>query len=257
MMIMRRFIFLSSLLTLLIAAGGCNSRQIPGPPDSTALPFALRLPTSIPAGEYHAVSGTLFQTELVPAGRDSVTGRDSVMPVVSRSYYAQFTTSPGVTPPTKVTLNGLPMERHHDTDTLRLGEGNVASGIFGRNTWVLHGAADSAAFMTEELTPVDSVMPFVNGSQIRGDVDLQIRWPAPKSSSGGVIIYWTIPDLPEYVITANDIGVYTMRRQDLEKFRNATSVSIVRFRNETRTYDGRRLIVTRLAQHNYAVEVLL
>src|SRR5687768_13306230 len=105
------------LLLVVILFAGCGGRDLPlGPSGPPEIPFDLVIPSNTPTGDYFGVSGTSIRTELTPIGQDSV---PEYVESSVKSFYAQFVSGPGLTPPSRVMLNADTLGRHRGTDTFR------------------------------------------------------------------------------------------------------------------------------------------
>jgi hypothetical protein len=151
-------------------------------------------------------------------------------------------------------LNGNPLARNLNTDTLRLDE--ASSSVYGNNTWKLADSAGAVAdsFVVQQIDVVDSVGPFKDLKTFRSDTSLKIGWTPPRIGSGGMYIIWSAPDTT-ITIPVADIGFYTIEKADLVKLRGKGTVTFVRYLNIPKSYKGKRLILTRLAEHRYEVTV--
>jgi hypothetical protein len=231
---------------LLLVGAGCGSNTI-GPVGPFDIAFDLTIPPNRPAADLYAVSGVSSRTQLMRVG-------DSIVESTSQSFYAQFNVAPGITLPAQVLLNGNPLARNRDTDTLRLDEA-TSNSIYGNNTWKLVDSASGVdSFMIQQVDVVDSVGPFKDQKTFRGDIELHIGWTPPRIGSGGMYMIWKAPDTTISIPVA-DVGSFTLDGRDMAKLRGKGSVTFIRYLNIQKSYKGKRLNLTRLAQHNYEVTV--
>ncbi len=228
-----------------LVVSGCSHPAVPGgePGD---IPFDLLVPGNIPRGDYNAIGGISIETMLSGTA-------DSTFEAPARSYYAQFAPAVGMPLPARVLLNGNPLSRYKETDTLRLE--SAENNVFGDNLWALvDSTGDTTKFPAIRLDAVDSVSPFTAGKLIRGDTALRLIWKPPTVSSGGVLITWTVPGTT-YSEFVQDNGLFVVPASTLKKLAGRGRFVLTRFRNDNHTYKGRKVVVTRLAQRIYTVTV--
>jgi hypothetical protein len=234
------------VLAAMVAGSGCGSDPI-GPIGPAEIPFDLVIPPNRPVGDLYAVSGVSSTTQLVRVG-------DSIVESTIPAFYAQFHAAPGGTLPASVFLNDNPLERSRGGDTLRLDEASSTS-IFGNNIWKLaDGSAAADSFTIGRVDVLDSIGPLRESKNVRSDTNLQLGWMPPRIGSGGMYLIWKAPD-SSMMIPIADIGSYTVESADLKRLQGKGTVTFVRFLNIQKTYKGRKLILTRLAQHRYEVTV--
>jgi hypothetical protein len=238
-------------LVAIVAVSACGSSSGPiTPPGPKDIAFDLTIvPGIISPGDYHAISGTSIISESQIIG-------DSLFDVSGHAFYAQFyKSSPADSSPTMVTLNNNPLERHLGGDTFRLASGDPRT-LGGSNIWRLHSGGDSTAFTTAAMDPIDTVSPLVRNTVVRGDIDLQLVWPLSPTGANGMKVIWTGGSLATPIIfSAQDNGRLTIPKSEMVKLVGARTVLFIRFRNQEYTYNGKKLIVTRLAQRSYEVTV--
>lgn len=232
------------ILAALVAFAGCSETVDPGNGGSTPIGFHIVYPQPAADGAYYAASGVrLFTTEQF---------RDSIIYVLGRSFYGQFTVR-GAAVPSSVTLNTVLFKKHAGTDTLRLGSSSSAN-LFGPQTWELTDSAGVVdKFVSGPLQEVDSVKPLSSQLAIRGDTTLVLTWQA--ASSHGIILTWKSSSGDEYVQSIQDNGRFTIPSSVLARFNGDSELNFTRFRTDAHTYKGRRLYVTRIAQRDYRVSV--
>jgi len=240
------------VLAAAILFAGCEGRTVDPPDGHGAIGFALEIPANRPSGEYYVTSGVVNDVVAVKVG-DSIVNRDI------QTYGAQFTrAADAVAMPLEVSVNGSPLARHRDGDTLRLKSASDTS-LLGSNTWrITDSSQSSEVFTSPVLDVVDSVAPFrtlLPTQAIRSDSSLTIRWQRPKRASGGMYIEWRAPnDTLRY--TANDgIGILTIPSEDMMKLRGSGHVVLTRYLNATGSFHGLRVVISRLAQRSYEVTV--
>ena len=221
---------------------GCGGHPpiAPGIPGDIA--FNLLIPSNTPKGDYQAISGLSVAQTSTKVG-------DTTLTSISRSFYGQFTGTPL---PGNVLLNNVPLARYRTSDTLRLNNGDAT--IFGPNTWAFVDTltGDTARFPAIMVDPIDTVGPFTTDNFIRADTTLRLAWRPPTNGSGGVLITWVAPDttLQEYV---QDVGFATLAPFKLKSLIGKGTVTLTRFRNDQRTWNGKKVIITRLAECRYVV----
>lgn len=238
----------SALLVLfsIWAFSGCGHAPLaPGIPGD--IPFDLLIPNNTPRGDYQAISGIRVIQTTNRVGDTTITS-------LANSFYGQFTGTPL---PGKVLLNNLMLERYRTTtDTLRLGSGDAT--VYGPNTWALVDTltGDTTRFPATTLDPITTIGPFSSSSSVRADTSLQLTWPPPKTGSGGVLITWVASDttFQQYV---QDVGFATIPSSKLQILRGKGKVTLTRFRNDQQIWNGKRVIITRLAECQYGVHVSL
>jgi hypothetical protein len=244
---MRSTFVLSILaLSLLIGGAGCGSDPI-GPIGPLEIPFDLTVPPNRPVGDLYAVSGVTSRTQFVRVG-------DSIIESAIPSFYAQFHAAPGGALPAKVLLNGNELERSRGGDTLRL-ETASSQTVLGNNIWKLvdeSSAVDSTT--VQRVDVIDSIVPFNERKTFRSDTNLRLSWMPPRIGSGGMYLIWKAPDTT-IVTPIADVGSYAIESADLKKLRGKGTVTFIRYLNTQKNYKGRKLILTRLAQHRYEVTV--
>jgi len=218
---------------------GCGHPPIaPGVPGD--IPFNLLIPNNTPKGDYQAVSG------INKVG-------DTLITSLARSFYGQFIGTPL---PGRVLLNNIPLAQYRTTDTLRLDNGDAT--IYGPNTWALVDTltGDTTRFPAIMVDPIDTIGPFTTDTFIRADTTLRLAWRPPTTGSGGVLITWAAPDttLQEYV---QDVGFATLASSKLKRLIGKGTVTLTRFRNDQHIWNGKKVIITRLAECRYVVTVHL
>lgn len=245
-------ICLALLAGIAACFAACGSDPIgnPGPVD---LPFDLTIPDNRPVANYYAVSGIVTTRRLVKVN-------DSIVESSFPSFYAQFNAADSsFAIPSSVMLNGNPLVRNKGTsDTLRLDAVKDGSNLFGEDTWSLADSGVSTkTFPIKPVDIVDSVTPLGTSASIRSDTSLQIRWkrPSPGSLSGGMYLYWRAPGRTLSVNMNDGIGNYSMDTSALKTLRGRGSVTLIRYYNIPGTYNGKSLMVTRLAQRTYTITV--
>lgn len=243
---------LLAISLLLLILQGCASRTVDPPTTPGTLPFYLEIPRNRPTGDMYVTSGVVNKVQSVIVN-DSLTLRDI------QSYSAQFTRDRGSVPmPAGVRLNGHDMTPHAASDTLRL-RGTSETSLLGRNTWeIVDSAGATASFESPVIDVVDSVLPFrlLSSTQaLRSDSSLTIRWMRPTRGSGGMYIEWQAPN-DTLVYTATDgVGTFAIPADDMRRVRGKGRVILTRFLNSTGTFQGLRVVVSRLAQRIYEVTV--
>lgn len=240
---------LTGLLLLLGVMGGCNTREVFVPPPG-ALPFNLYILKNRPIGDYYAISGIIARVEQVKVD-DSLVNKDLA------NYSAQFNLTPGMPPVSGVLLNGHTLEQHNN-DTLRL-RGTSDLSLLGANNWSFTpggGTALDVAMGT--MDPIDSVKPFEQipaSGVIRSDSSLTIQWKRPTNASGGMYIEWRAPNDTLVWSVSDGIGVFTIDYADMRKLTGKGLVILSRFLNITRDFNTKKLIISRVAQRSYNVNV--
>ncbi len=240
------------LSIVVLAVGGCTERIIEPPTGEGEIPFGLTIPATRPSGDYYLVSGVFTEVRTVKIG-DSLELRDI------QNYSAQFNRDKGSLPmPMNVFLNGDALSRHRGGDTLRL-RGVSDTSLLSVNTWrIVDSAGAEGTFTTPVIDVVDSVLPFRNllpNQVLRSDSSLTVQWKRPARPSGGLTIEWRgINDTLR--VNANDgFGFYAFTADDMKRVRGAGTVIITRFYNTSGTFQGLRVVGTRLAQRSYEVSV--
>lgn len=239
-----------SLLALVLA--GCTERVIDPPNSAGEIPFGLTIPETRPAGDYYLVSGVFTEVRSVKIG-DSLELRDI------QNYSAQFNRANPVLPmPMTVHINGDALSRHRGGDTLRL-RGVSDTSLLSVNTWkIVDSTGAEGSYTTPVIDVVDSVLPFrglLPNQILRADSSLTIRWKRPSRPSGGLAIEWRgVNDTLR--VNANDgFGFHTFTADEMKRVRGAGTVVITRFHNTSGTFQGLRVVATRLAQRSYEVSV--
>lgn len=248
-MYMRSFIFLALVGTLILASLGCNSHPSVPPGDLGAIPFELTVPPNVPAGDYHAVSGISIENGLTRVG-------DTILEAPGRSFYAEFYPANDAPMPRGILLNGNPLERNLQSDTFRLeSASNSTPSIFNENIWsFIDTTGDTVDFPTIMLDPIDSIAPFSSGVMVRGDTSLKLTWKPSSVGSGGIYLTWEAPG-STYTEFIQDFGLYVVKPSTLKELLGTGTVTLTRFRNDTHLYNGRNVVLTRLAQRVYTVTV--
>lgn len=223
---------------------GCGGHPPIAPGVPGDIPFNLLIPSNTPKGDYQAISGiTVAQTT-------SKIG-DTIITSLSRSFYGQFIGTPL---PGKVLLNAIPLSRYRTTDTLRLDNGDAT--IFGPNTWAFVDTltGDTTRFPSIMVDPIDTIGPLTTDDFVRVDTTLRLAWRPPTTGSGGILITWVAPDttIQEYV---QDVGFAMLPPSKLKRLLGKGTVILTRFRNDQRTWNGKKVIITRLAECRYVVTV--
>lgn len=176
---------------------------------------------------------------------------DTTITSLSRSFYGQFIGTPL---PGRVLLNNIPLSSYRITDTLRLDNGDAT--VFGPNTWAFVDTltGDTTRFPAITVDPIDTIGPFTTDNFIRVDTTLRLAWRPPTNGSGGILITWIAPDttIQEYV---QDVGFATLAPFKLKPLLGKGRVILTRFRNDQRTWNGKKVIITRLAECQYVVTV--
>ena len=243
---------MKQLVTLLVAVlvlVGCNDRVVPPVDGPQSVSFDVIYPQPNAPGAYQAASGVRLITEEIVG--------DTITLATTRRFYAQFLTPSGVPVPTSVELNGIPLIRHRDTDTLRLGSTSNST-LFGVQTWRLTDAAGPASFQVQSLEEIDSVMPLMLPEQFfRADTSLTLSWRPPSAGgSSGVLITWRMSGVETYTTSVADLGRFTIPANVVARFAGESELILTRYRTEQSTFSGRPLYLTRIAQRNYRVTVL-
>lgn len=236
-------------LILVTILAGCGGPDIPSDTGPPSLPFSLAIPGNRPKADYYATSGVMVRMVSVKVG-------DSVVDSPQSSYYAQFTTEPGSTPPQSVTLNGTALERHRDTDTLRLGSGAPQT-VLSDNAWeIIDPDNTKSSFRLQKIDVVDTVAPFNRRSTVRGDTSLTLGWRRPSLISSAFHINWTT-NADTLNLVANDaFGEFTISRADMAKVRGKGRVILTRYYYVEGKHKGKSVGLMRIAQRTFDIEVL-
>lgn len=240
------------LVVAALALAGCTGRVVDPPAEEGEIRFGLVIPATRPAGEYYLASGVVSEVRIVKVG-------DSLVPRDIQSFSAQFTRQDtSIRMPLEVSINGTRLSRHRGGDTLRLaGAGDTS--LLSINTWrIVDSSMAEASYTTPVIDVVDSVLPMLTmlpSSIIRADSSLTLRWRRPVRSSGGLYIEWQAPN-DTIRINANDgFGFYQISADDMKRVRGAGRVTLTRYINGSGSFQGLRVITTRLAQRSYEVSV--
>jgi hypothetical protein len=127
--------------------------------------------------------------------------------------------------------------------------------LFSDNVWsFVEVGGDTVDFPKIALDPIDSVAPFSSSALIRGDTTLRLTWKPPTVGSGGIYLTWKAPG-KTYTEFIQDFGLYTIKSSTLKDLLGKGTVTLTRFRNDTHPYNGRQVVLTRLAQRIYTVTV--
>ncbi|MBS1913223.1 MAG: hypothetical protein JST22_14640 [Bacteroidetes bacterium] len=241
------FILPVLILACGIVAGGCSGNSPIGNVQPSPIPFELTIPPNRPAADYYAISGVATTTQLERIG-------DSLIESPIPSFYAQFTHAAGVAAPASVQLNGNSLSRNLGTDTLRLE--TAGSNVFGNNTWALtDGTGNRVLFQMPSITVLDSVGPFAQKKNFRSDTSLTVTWKVPGPGSSGIYLIWTTPQDTLTIPMVDDFGQGVLSAANMTRLRGKGRVLLVRYATSEQTFNGRTLILTRIAQHAYDVTV--
>jgi hypothetical protein len=238
-----------AILAVFVCLVGCSERVIPPVTGSKSIRFELVYPQPTAPASYYGVSGVRLITDEVII--------DTSTWVTGRSFFAQFYTAGGAALPESIELNGVPFERHLESDTFRLGAIENAT-LFGVQTWRLTDAGTPTTFQVQSLQEIDSVAPLMYRDPIRGDTTLVLTWPAPTGNGGGngVLITWRSPGIETFRQIVSDNGRFVIPSDVVDRFSGDTELILTRFRTEQQSYKGGVLFLTRVAQRNYSVTVL-
>jgi len=246
---MRSFLI---LLTLVLATGisGCAGSEPPTGSDSFSIPFGLTIPGNRDTtADYYATSGVTTRIVATRVG-------DSIVETAQTIFYGEFMAAPGVPLPTRVTINGNPLERHRGGDTLRL---RTASGpsIYADNTWGLTDTDNSeTTFTIPKIDVVDTIKPFDRRTTLRGDTSFTLQWKRPTLISSALYITWVAPNYTYEKLVADVIGEHVIPSEDMKKLRGKGKVVVTRYYYLPKKYKSRNLLLTRIAQRSFDVEVL-
>lgn len=245
----RSFLQACAALMLITILAGCGGPDIPSDTGPPSLPFSLVIPNTRPKTDYYAVSGVMVRMVSVKIG-------DSIIDSPQSSYYAQFTTDPGSTPPLAVTLNSVALGRHRDTDTLRLGSGAPQT-VLSDNTWeMIDTDSSKASFLLPKIDVIDTVAPFNRRSTVRGDTSLMLAWKRPSLISSALHISW-ITTSDTLSLVANDaFGAFTISKADMMKVRGKGRVVVTRYYYMQRNHKAKSVGLMRIAQRSFDIEVL-
>jgi len=244
---MRSFLLLIALL-LGLGAIGCGSTEPPTNIGPLNIPFSLVIPGNRPAADYYAVSGVSVRIVATKVG-------DSIVEMPQTLFYAQFAAAPGAELPDTVTLNHTPLDRHLDTDTLRLAA--AAPNILADNTWGLIDANNSeTTFLVPKIDIIDTVSPFDERSSVRSDTSLELGWKRPTLISSAMHIRWTTSNHTYEQVMPDSFGAYTIPASEMEKLRGRGKVLLTRYYYLPRKYKSRDILLIRIAQRSFEIDVL-
>lgn len=247
---------LPALLTLVLATGlfatgilGCGGTEPPTGLGPSSIPFGLTIPDKRPPADYYATSGVTTRLVSTRVG-------DSIVETAQTIFYAQFTTAAGVPLPTSVEINGNTLARHRDGDTLRLTSGNALT-LYADNTWGLTDTDNSeTTFMIPKIDVVDTIKPFDRRTTLRGDTSLALQWKRPTLISSALHISWVTSNYTYEKIVADIAGEHEIPTEDMKKLRGKGKVLVTRYYYLPRKYKTRDLLLTRIAQRSFDVEIL-
>lgn len=242
--------------TVLGAGIGSCGHQPPGPSDDpNSIPFDLIVPEHLPQGDFNIISGT--------RGDDQESFvNDSVYNVTVWRFYAQMIPGPNVEEDYDVLVNVNKLERHRDSDTLRLRSASDTALFRGEQIWKFREPGetrnDLIRFTLPTVDLLDTIGPFEalkeSRGSIRSDTACTIRWR--RSETGGTIrIEWRGP-VNTAIYDAQDFtGSYTIPAAVMNNLRGRGTVIISRSRTVTEDFLGKTIIGTRISQRSYEVRV--
>lgn len=241
------------LLTLLLAiitlsVTGCGDDRPLGPTGPLSIPFELTTSFLRPDGDYFAISGIVTRSTTIISGDSTI---ESTFP----AFYAQFHADPGLRLP-QVLLNKSRFERHRGGDTLRLASSSGTS-VYGDNTWTLIDTVDgdTASHLVSKVDVIDTLEPFAFKKNFRSDTSLTIRWKRPSFGSSGLILIWDAVDHTVVKSLQDGIGYYEIDRSDMLRLRGKGKITLIRYLNIEKSYKGKKLVLTRIAERSYDVTV--
>ncbi len=242
------------ILTALVLAA-CSGREAPTAIDPNDLPFELTIPDNTPLGDYNAVSGVLVTDQLVIPPGDTVEKK-----VPSLSFSAQFVAHDGAELPSAVALNGNALGLHGLADTMRLANAENTA-LADDNVWVLTAGGDSATFTAKPLTRLDSIRPFSETTDthyiLSGAQALTLHWAIPTTGSAGIRLIWSSEQTGyQYLRDIQDAGIFTIPQTEMAKLTGTGHLQMIRYRSDVHSYNEKTLIITRLSQRNFDVDVI-
>lgn len=236
------------LLVLLAVAAGCNQHPAISPGPSPDPSFDLLIPNNIPQGDYWAISGLRRDRSITQVGTTNLI-------TLSGAFYAQFSGSPI---PGRVLLNSVPLPQLRATDTLRLDAST--NSMIGLNTWGIVDTliGDTVFFPSIYIDQIDSIGPLTYDDFVRSDTSIELRWnsPNPKTPSDGMLITWIAPN-STYQRFVPDVGRYLIPDSDIQHLVGRGTVILTRYRNDRQFWNGKTVVITRLSEIRYKVDVHL
>ena len=241
-------IVLSSIVLL-----SCGHEPIAPGSDPTGIPFDLEVPEGLLDGDYNIISGTKGEQQ------ESFVG-DSIYTVSRWSVYAQFTSKEPVD--FDVLVNFTKLQRHHESDTLRLRSASDTSIRSGDQVWKFREPDEIRNDLIRVTLPaislLDTIGPFeaiqTAKSFIRSDTAFRMDWK-PGNSGGAVKIEWRAPNGTVVRDTKDFEGSYTIPAEVMKNLKGKGTVIFTRYKSVTDQYKGKTIVATRISQRTYTVTV--
>lgn len=231
----------------------CGHEPIAPSDDPTGIPFDLIVPDGLLEGDYNIISGTKGEQQ------ESYVG-DSVYVVSRWSFYAQFTSKEPID--FDVLVNFTKLQRHHDSDTLRLRSASDTSIVRGDQVWKFREPDEVRNDLIRVTLPaislLDTIGPFeaiqTAKSLIRSDTAFRMDWK-PGNSGGAVKIEWRAPNATIVRDTKDFEGSYTIPAEVMKNLKGKGTVIFTRYKSITDQYQGKSIVATRISQRTYTVTV--
>ena len=238
----------------MVVLASCGRNPIAPGENSNRIAFNLIVPDGLLQGDYNIISGTKGEQQ------ESFVN-DSIFVLPIWSVYAQFTTTDDSLE-FDVLVNFTKLQRHDDTDTLRLRSASDTSIRRGDQIWKFREPGeirtDLIRFTLPALDLLDTIGPFETiqaaKSTIRSDTTFRLNWK-PGNSGGAIKIEWRSDNGTIVRDTKDFEAGYTIPAEVMANLRGKGLVIVTRYKTITDQYKGKTIVATRISQRTYNVTV--
>lgn len=245
---------LSLMGVCLLVLSSCGRQPIAPGEHSNSIPFDLVVPDGLLQGHYNIISGTKGEQQ------ESFVN-DSIFILPIWRSYAQFTTTDDSLE-FDVLVNFTKLQRHNETDTLRLRSASDTSIRTSDQIWKFREPGeirdDLIRFKLPALDLLDTIGPFeaiqTSKATIRSDTAFRLDWK-PGNSGGAMKIEWRSENGTIVRDTEDFTGSYIIPAEVMANLRGKGLVIVTRYKTTTDKYKGKDIVATRISQRTYNVTV--
>lgn len=244
---------ISGLVGLMILVAGCGGKELTGPITvDSKIPFDLKVPVELSGADYYIIAGTKVEQQDRQVG-------DSIFSGASPQTYVQFYPEAGSPVDFEVFVNNTELQRHNESDTLRLRGSGDTNLVNGDHVWRFRDllGEEIALFVLPSVGILDTIGPLQGlnerGGLVRGDTAITLRWQ--PGLGGSIRIEWETEDA--YIARdAQDFsGSYVIPAAVMANLQGEGTVRVTRYRTITSEFNNKKILAMRLSQRSYKVNV--